>query len=79
MLSKQEKLQRLQDCVALLQDVDAMQQAALGDSDICYANHNKLQELIEDFEEDIRELQDGEDYDGQPDELTEWMDFDPDC
>jgi hypothetical protein len=20
-----------------------------------------------------------EDYDGQPDELTEWMDFDPDC
>ena len=19
------------------------------------------------------------DYDGQPDELTEWMDFDPDC
>jgi hypothetical protein len=20
-----------------------------------------------------------EDYDGQPSELTEWMDFDPDC
>ena len=79
MLTAQEKLQRLQDCVALLQDVDAMQQAALGDSDICYANHNKLQELIEDFETDIRELQDMEDYDGQPDEAQEWHDFDPDC
>lgn len=59
MLSNKEKLQRLQDCVALLHDVDAMQQAALGDSDVCYANHNKLQELIEDFEVDIAELQEG--------------------
>ena len=56
MLTTTEKLQRLQDCVALLNDVDAMQQAALGDSDVCYANHNKLQELIEDFEEDIAQL-----------------------
>lgn len=56
MLSKQEKLHRLEDCVAMLQDVDAMQQAALGDSDVCYTNHNKLQDLIEDFEADIAEL-----------------------
>ena len=56
MLTTTEKIQRLQDCVALLNDVDAMQQAALGDSDVCYANHNKLQELIEDFEEDIAQL-----------------------
>lgn len=56
MLSKQEKIQRLQDCIALLHDVDAMQQTALGDSDVCYANHNKLQELIEDFEADVESL-----------------------
>lgn len=56
MLSTQEKIQRLQDCIALLEDVDAMQQAALGDSDVCYANHNKLQELIEDFEADVESL-----------------------
>jgi hypothetical protein len=56
MLSNQEKIQRLQDCIALLADVDAMQQAALGDSDVCYANHNKLQELIEDFEADLESL-----------------------
>lgn len=55
-LSNKEKAARLEMCVAMLQDVDAMQQAALGDSDICYANHNKLQELIEDFEADIAEF-----------------------
>ena len=55
-LTNKEKAARLEMCVALLQDVDAMQQAALGDSDVCYANHNKLQDLIEDFEADIAEL-----------------------
>ena len=55
-LSNKEKAARLEMCVAMLQDVDAMQQAALGDSDVCYANHNKLQELIEDFEADIAEF-----------------------
>lgn len=55
-LTNKEKAARLEMCVAMLQDVDAMQQAALGDSDICYANHNKLQELIEDFEADIAEF-----------------------
>lgn len=55
-LTNREKAARLEMCVALLQDVDAMQQAALGDSDVCYANHNKLQDLIEDFETDIAEL-----------------------
>ena len=24
-------------------------------------------------------LDEEDEYDGQPDELTEWMDFDPDC
>lgn len=55
-LTNREKAARLEMCVAMLQDVDAMQQAALGDSDVCYANHNKIQDLIEDFEEDIAEL-----------------------
>ena len=53
MLSTQEKIQRLQDCIALLQDVDAMQQAAIGDSDVAYDNHNRIQDLIDDFEADL--------------------------
>lgn len=56
MLTNKEKAERLQMCVAMLQDVDAMQQAALGDSDVCYQNHNLIQDLIEDFETDIEEL-----------------------
>ena len=56
MLTNKEKAARLEMCVAMLQDVDAMQQAALGDSDICYENHNRIQDLIEDFETDIEEL-----------------------
>lgn len=35
---------------------------------------------LETVEEILQEMIDNEeDYDGQPDELTEWMDFDPDC
>ena len=30
-------------------------------------------------EEEDYEEEDYDEYDGQPDELTEWMDFDPDC
>ena len=29
--------------------------------------------------DDWGEEEDYDEYDGQPDELTEWMDFDPDC
>jgi len=32
--------------------------------------HEECDCILEDWEDD---------YDGQPDELTEWMDFDPDC
>lgn len=55
-MTNQEKIQRLQDCIALLQDVDAMQQTALGDSDVAYDNHNRIQDLIDDFETDLEEL-----------------------
>jgi hypothetical protein len=38
-------------------DADALQQAALGDSDVCYENHNCIQELIEDLMCDIMDLE----------------------
>jgi hypothetical protein len=53
MLTNKEKAERLQMCIALLQDVDAMQQTALGDSDVCYDNHCRIEDLIFDFEADI--------------------------
>ena len=56
MLSNKEKVERLQECIALLQDVDAMQQTALGDIAVAWDNHVTIQSLIEDFEEDIEDL-----------------------
>lgn len=57
MLSKQEQIQRLQDCIALLHDVDAMQQAALGDCDVSMDNHITIHSLIADFEDDIADIE----------------------
>lgn len=35
---------------------------------------------FEDVKDIIRDYIDGQfDFDGQPDELTEWLDYDPDC
>ena len=53
MLSNKEKAERLEMCIALLEDVDAMQQAALGDSDVCWDNHTRLQDLIFDLQADV--------------------------
>jgi hypothetical protein len=52
MLTKLEKIERLQMAVALLKDADAMMQAALGASDECYELHC----AIEDTAEGIAEL-----------------------
>ena len=52
-----EKIQRLQDCIALLMDVDVMQQAVLGDTVECEDNHNMLEDLIEQFSEKLEDLQ----------------------
>jgi hypothetical protein len=53
MLTNAEKIQRLQDCIALLEDVDAMQQTALGASDVCDDNHYRIMDLITDFQADV--------------------------
>ena len=55
-LTNAQKAARLEMAVAMLHDVDAMQQAAIGASDVCYDNHCRIQDLIEDLEADIEEL-----------------------
>ena len=58
MLTAQQKILKLQEAIALLQDADALQQTGLADmdSDVCYETHTRIQSLIEDFEADIAEL-----------------------
>lgn len=53
MLTNAQKAARLEMCIAMLMDVDAMQQAALGASDVCDDNHCRIQDLISDFQADI--------------------------
>ncbi len=60
MLTNKEKADKLREAIALLQDVDNLQQVAIGASDVCYENHNRIQDLIADFEFDVEELESAE-------------------
>lgn len=57
MLTDKQKADKLREAIALLMDADALQQAALGDSDVCYENHNSIEELIEDLKADVQDLE----------------------
>jgi hypothetical protein len=53
MLTNKEKALKLREAIALLMDVDCLQQTALGASDVCYDNHCRIEDLIDDFTADI--------------------------
>jgi hypothetical protein len=57
MLTNKQKADKLREAIALLMDADALQQAALGESDVCYENHNCIQDLIDDLTYDAMELE----------------------
>ena len=57
MLTAQEKALKLREAIALLQDVDCLVQAALGDSDVCYDMHCGIEEMIEDLTADVIEFE----------------------
>ena len=57
MLTDKQKADKLREAIALLMDADALQQAALGESDVCEDNHNCIQGLIDDFTYDVMELE----------------------
>jgi hypothetical protein len=53
MLTNKQKADKLREAIALLMDADAMQQAAIGDSDVCYENHIRIMDLIDDLTADV--------------------------
>jgi len=53
MLTKQDKIERLQMAIALLQDADAGIQTALGDTAACYEIHCAIESLIDDVQDAI--------------------------
>ena len=59
MLTNKEKADKLREAIALLQDVDCLQQEGMADldSDACYEIHNELDCIIDNFLEAIDELE----------------------
>ena len=60
MLTHKQKADKLREAIALLEDVDCLQQAAIGASDVCEDNHIRIQDLIEDLTADIICLENAE-------------------
>ncbi len=56
MLTTKQRIEKMEEAIALLQDADAMQQAALGDCDVAYDTHNSIQNIIDDLADDIEDL-----------------------
>jgi hypothetical protein len=56
MLTAKQKADKLREAIALLQDVDALVQTALGDTDVCYDTHCQIEELIEELVVDVQEF-----------------------
>ena len=53
MLTAKNKSKLLNDAVDLLEQVDMLQQKALGACDVCEDNHQRIQDLIDDLIADI--------------------------
>jgi hypothetical protein len=62
MLTNKEKALKLREAIALLQDVDCLQQVGLAElnSDACYELHNEIEDIIDTLEEAIEELLEAE-------------------
>jgi hypothetical protein len=56
MLSNNEKAARLRMAINALENADAWIQEALGDTDVCYETHNRIQDLVDDLEADVVDL-----------------------
>ena len=56
-MQNKQKVELLRKAAELLDEADALVQAALGACDVCEETHNRIQDLIFDLEADIQELE----------------------
>ena len=58
-LTNKQKADKLREAIALLMDVDALQQAGMAemDSDVSYELHNEIDNIIDTLTEGIEELE----------------------
>jgi hypothetical protein len=52
-----DKAELLRRAVEQLEEADALIQEALGDCDVCYETHNRIQDLVTDLEADVQDLE----------------------
>jgi hypothetical protein len=57
MLTDKDKAQLLRDAVEMLNEADRLQQLALGDSDVCWDNHERIQDIADDIVLDVIEFE----------------------
>lgn len=55
-----EKVSLLRKAMEMLDEVDALQQTALGACDACEKNHYRIYDIIEDFSYNIMQLEETE-------------------
>ena len=57
MLTTQEKIERLQMAIALMQDANASMQTALGDTEECFDLHCGIENMIDDIQDVLTRLE----------------------
>jgi len=57
MLTNAQKAARLRMAIDALENADAWIQEALGDTDVCFEIHNRIQDLVDDLTYDVMELE----------------------
>jgi hypothetical protein len=58
-LTNKQKADKLREAIALLMDVDALQQTGFAElnSEACYELHNEIEDIIDTLEEAVAELE----------------------
>jgi late competence protein required for DNA uptake (superfamily II DNA/RNA helicase) len=57
MLTNAQKADLLRQAIDALENADAWIQEALGDTDVCFETHNRIQDLVDDLTYDVMELE----------------------
>jgi hypothetical protein len=57
MLTNAQKAARVRMAIDALENADAWIQEALGDTDVCFETHNRIQDLVDDLTYDVMELE----------------------
>ena len=67
----------LQDCVSAMDDAYTLADMDLSKTEM--RSMQRMRELCQEFLDHYERLEQTDEFDGQPDEMQEWHDFDPDC